>query len=227
MTFMKAVILAILLAAVGCTIANSSSSTDSSANIADVAPTPPKSAVQSKDLQTAVFAGGCFWGVEAVFEHVKGVTDVRSGYAGGDKKTAEYERVSDGDTGHAESVKVTYDPSKVSYVQLLTVFFSAAHDPTEVNRQGPDTGTQYRSAIFYMNDDQKKLAVEYIDAINKSKALPKPVATEVSALKEFYEAESYHQDYLKNHPNEPYIVYNDIPKLAALKQKFPDLYIEK
>ena len=227
MTFMKAVIFAILLAAVGCTIANSSSSTDSSANIADVAPTPPKSAVQSKDLQTAVFAGGCFWGVEAVFEHVKGVTDVRSGYAGGDKKTAEYERVSDGDTGHAESVKVTYDPSKVSYVQLLTVFFSVAHDPTEVNRQGPDTGTQYRSAIFYMNDDQKKLAVEYIDAINKSKALPKPVATEVSALKEFYEAESYHQDYLKNHPNEPYVVYNDIPKLAALKQKFPDLYIEK
>ena len=227
MTFMKAVIFAILLAAVGCPIANSSSSTDGSANIADVAPTPPKSAVQSKDLQTAVFAGGCFWGVEAVFEHVKGVTDVRSGYAGGDKKTAEYERVSDGDTGHAESVKVTYDPSKVSYVQLLTVFFSVAHDPTEVNRQGPDTGTQYRSAIFYMNDDQKKLAVEYIDAINKSKALPKPVATEVSALKEFYEAESYHQDYLKNHPNEPYVVYNDIPKLAALKQKFPDLYIEK
>ena len=227
MTFMKAVIFAILLAAVGCTIANSSSSTDGSANIADVAPTPPKSTVQSKDLQTAVFAGGCFWGVEAVFEHVKGVTDVRSGYAGGDKKTAEYERVSDGDTGHAESVKITYDPSKVSYVQLLTVFFSVAHDPTEVNRQGPDTGTQYRSAIFYMNDDQKKLAVEYIDAINKSKALPKPVATEVSALKEFYEAESYHQDYLKNHPNEPYVVYNDIPKLAALKQKFPDLYIEK
>ena len=227
MTIMKAVIFAVLLAAVGCTIANSSSSTDSSANIADVAPTPPKSAVQSRDLQTAVFAGGCFWGIEAVFEHVKGVTDVRSGYAGGDKKTAEYERVSDGNTGHAESVKVTYDPAKISYVQLLTVFFSVAHDPTEVNRQGPDTGPQYRSAIFYVNDDQKKLATEYIDAINKSRALPKPVATEVSALKEFFEAESYHQDYLKNHPNEPYIVYNDMPKLAALKQRFPDLYAEK
>src|SRR5438105_9319950 len=158
--------------------------------------------------QTIVLAGGCFWGVEAVFEHIKGVTDVRSGYAGG-KGSASYEEVSTGDTGYAESVQITYDPSKITYGKLLKVFFAVAHDPTQVNRQGPDTGTQYRSAIFYMNDEQKKLAADYIDAINKSKALPKPVATEVSPLKEFYEAEAYHQDYLKNHPTEPYIVYND------------------
>jgi len=227
MIVMKAFILALLSTAIGCTIAGSSATATDPAAIADVAPTPTKNLAQSKELQTAVFAGGCFWGIEAVFEHVKGVTDARSGYAGGERKTAEYERVSDGDTGHAESVKVTYDPALVSYTQLLTVFFSVAHDPTEVNRQGPDTGTQYRSAIFYMNDEQKKLATDYIDAINRSKALPKPVATEVSPLKEFYEAEAYHQDYLKNHPTEPYIVYNDIPKLAALKQKLPDLYIEK
>src|SRR5436190_1909292 len=227
MIVMKAFILALLLTAVGCTIAGSSATATDPAAIADVAPTPPKSTAKPMELHTAVFAGGCFWGIEAVFEHVKGVTDARSGYAGGEKKTAEYERVSDGDTGHAESVKVTYDPAQVSYVELLTVFFSVAHDPTQVNRQGPDTGTQYRSAIFFMNDEQKKLATDYIDAINKSKALPKPVATEVSSLKEFYEAEAYHQDYLKNHPTEPYIVYNDLPKLAALKEKFPDLYVEK
>jgi peptide-methionine (S)-S-oxide reductase len=226
-TIMKVLIFALLLAAIGCTIAGSSATTTNSANIADAAPTPDKVTSQPKGLETAVFAGGCFWGIEAVFEHVKGVTDARSGYAGGEKKTADYERVSEGDTGHAESVKVTYDPSKVSYVQLLTVFFSVAHDPTEVNRQGPDTGSQYRSAIFYVNDDQKKLATDYIDAINKSKALPKPVATEVTALKEFYEAEAYHQDYLKNHPTEPYIVYNDLPKLEALKKKLPDLYVER
>jgi peptide-methionine (S)-S-oxide reductase len=223
---MKAFILATLLVAIGCSISSSSASSPLSANIADVAPTPKSQASQSKELQTAVFAGGCFWGVEAVFEHLKGVTDARSGYAGGEKGTAEYERVSDGNTGHAESVKVTYDPTKVSYVQLLTVFFSVAHDPTEINRQGPDVGTQYRSAIFYVNEEQKKLATDYIDAINKSKALPKPVATEVNSLKEFYEAEAYHQDYLKNHPTEPYIVYNDQPKLAALKTKVPELYKE-
>lgn len=224
---MKGFILALFITAIGCSIATSSASSNSASAIADIAPTPNGKAPQSKELQTAVFAGGCFWGVEAVFEHVKGVTDVRSGYAGGDKGTAEYERVSDGDTGHAESVKVTYDPAKVSYVQLLTVFFSVAHDPTEVNRQGPDVGKQYRSAIFYVNAEQKKTADDYIDAINKSKALAKPVATEVSPLKEFYEAEAYHQDYLKNHPTEPYIVYNDLPKLEALKKKFPDLYAEK
>jgi peptide-methionine (S)-S-oxide reductase len=224
---MKGFIFALLITAIGCGIATSSASSTESANIAAVAPTPEKAAAQSKGLQTAVFAGGCFWGIEAVFEHVKGVTDARSGYAGGEKRTAEYERVSDGDTGHAESVKVTFDPSKVSYRELLTVFFTVAHDPTEVNRQGPDVGKQYRSAIFYLNDEQKKLATDYIDNINRSKALPKPVATEVAPLKEFYEAEAYHQDYLAQHPDQPYIVYNDLPKLEALKKKFPDLYVEK
>ena len=221
--------LALILSAViviGCTVASTSSRT---ADLKEIAPEieTGSNADAPKGMQTAVFAGGCFWGVEAVFEHVKGVIDVRSGYAGGDVKTAEYERVSGGDTGHAESVKVTYDPAKVTYTQLLTVFFSVAHDPTELNRQGPDTGTQYRSAIFYADEAQKKAAIAYIDAIDKAKAYPKPVVTQVGPLKEFFEAEAYHQDYLKNHPNEPYIVYNDLPKLAALKEKFPDLWLEK
>lgn len=174
--------------------------------------------------EKAVFAGGCFWGVEAVFEHVKGVIDVRSGYAGGDKETANYETVSTGRTKHAESVEIRFDPSKITYEQLLFIFFSVAHDPTELNRQGPDVGTQYRSAIFYTNAKQKKAAEDFIAAIEKSKAFDKKVVTEVVPLPEFYPAESYHQDYLKNHTDEPYIVYNDLPKLEALKQKFPDLY---
>lgn len=181
----------------------------------------------AKGEQTAVFAGGCFWGVDAVFKHVKGVTNVKSGYAGGEARTAEYETVSEGTTGHAESVKVTFDPTKVTYAQLLTVFFSVAHDPTQLNRQGPDSGTQYRSAIFYANEEQKNLALQYIDAINKSKALSKPVVTQVVPLKAFYEAEAYHQNYLARHPDQPYIVVNDAPKVADLKNRFPDLYVEK
>ena len=177
--------------------------------------------------EKAVFAGGCFWGVEAVFEHVKGVTDVRSGYAGGSTANPTYEDVSSGTTGHAESVMVTYDPSKVSYSQLLSVFFSVAHDPTQLNKQGPDHGTQYRSAIFYVDEKQQKLATDYIAAIERSKALAGPVVTEVAPLKHFYEAEAYHQNYLKIHPNEAYIVVNDKPKVAALKQKFPQLYAAK
>ena len=203
------------VAAVGCSIVNSSANT---------APAPNTEAETLKDTRVAVFAGGCFWGVDAVFKHVKGVTDVKSGYSGGDLKNPTYERVSEGDTGHAESVQVTFDPTKVTYVQLLTVFFSVAHDPTQLNRQGPDTGTQYRSAIFYANEEQKKAALDYIDAINKSKALPKPVVTEVVPLKKFYEAEEYHQNYLANHPDQPYIVINDAPKVADLKKRFPDLY---
>lgn len=174
--------------------------------------------------QTAVFAGGCFWGVEAVFEHVKGVSSVISGYSGGTKATANYEEVSSGTTGHAEAVKVVFDPAKVTYQQLLSVFFAVAHDPTQLNFQGPDRGPQYRSAIFYMDDEQKKLAFAFIDAINKSKALSQPVVTEVVPFKAFYEAEAYHQDYLARNPEQPYIVYNDIPKLEALKNKFPELY---
>ena len=174
--------------------------------------------------QTIVLAGGCFWGVEAVFEHVKGVTDVRSGYAGGKGSTASYEEVSTGTTGHAESVQITYDLSKITYGKLLKVFFAAAHDPTEVNRQGPDSGTQYRSAIFYSTDEQKRIAQAYIDQLNKAKVFRRPLATQLSALESFHEAESYHQNYLANHPNEPYIVYNDLPKLENLRKEFPELY---
>lgn len=173
--------------------------------------------------QTVVLAGGCFWGVEAVFEHIKGVTDVRSGYAGG-KGSASYEEVSTGNTGYAESVQITYDPSKITYGKLLKVFFAVAHDPTEVDRQGPDTGTQYRSAIFYSTDDQKRIAQAYIDQLNKAKVFPRSLATQLAALDSFHEAESYHQNYLANHPNEPYIVYNDLPKLENLRKEFPELY---
>ena len=177
----------------------------------------------TKGKQTMVLAGGCFWGVEAVFEHIKGVTDVRSGYAGG-KGSVSYEEVSTGNTGYAESVQITYDPSKITYGKLLKVFFAVAHDPTEVNRQGPDTGTQYRSAIFYSNDEQKRIAQAYIDQLNKAKVFPRPLATQLSALDAFHEAESYHQNYLANHPNEPYIVYNDLPKIENLRKEFPELY---
>ena len=176
--------------------------------------------------QTAVFAGGCFWGVEAVFQHVKGVKSVAAGYSGGTKATANYEAVSGGRTGHAESVKLTFDPSVVTYQQLLFVFFSVAHDPTELDRQGPDVGKQYRSAIFYVDDEQRKLALAFIDAINRSKALAKPVVTEVVPFKSFYVAEEHHQNFVKKNPDYPYVVYNDLPKLEALKQKFPDLYVK-
>jgi peptide-methionine (S)-S-oxide reductase len=181
----------------------------------------------AKGEQTAVLAGGCFWGVEAVFEHVKGVADVRSGYAGGSATTASYEKVSTGDTGHAESVQITYDPSKISYGQLLKVFFAVAHDPTELNRQGPDTGTQYRSAIFYSNEEQKRIAQAYIEQLNKAKVFRRPLVTQVAALQAFHEAEGYHQNYLANHPNEPYIVYNDLPKVESLRKQFPGLYVPR
>lgn len=174
--------------------------------------------------QVAVFAGGCFWGVEAVFEHVKGVSGVTSGYTGGDAKTANYEAVSGGDSGHAEAVRVTYDPSQVSYEQLLQIFFSVAHDPTELNRQGPDTGTQYRSAIFYSDDEQKRVAQGYVARLSKDKVFERPIVTRVVALDSYYEAEAYHQDYLVRHPNQPYIVMHDKPKIANLRKRFPQLY---
>jgi peptide-methionine (S)-S-oxide reductase len=174
--------------------------------------------------QTAVFAGGCFWGVDAVFKHVKGVSKVVSGFSGGNASTAHYETVSTGTTGHAESVEVTFDPSQVSYAQLLQVFFSVAHDPTELNRQGPDEGTQYRSAIFYANDEQKREALAYIDQLTKAKVFSAPIVTQVVPLAAFYPAEPYHQNFLEHHPNYPYIVINDLPKLRALKQQFPALY---
>jgi peptide-methionine (S)-S-oxide reductase len=181
----------------------------------------------TKGKQTAVLAGGCFWGVEAVFEHVKGVTQVESGYAGGSADTAQYETVSSGQTGHAESVQITYDPSQITYGQLLKVFFAVAHDPTELNRQGPDVGTQYRSAIFYKNEEQQRIAEKYIAQLNEAKVFPSKIATQVTPLKAFIEAESYHQNYLANHPDEPYIVYNDLPKLVNLRKQLPELYKEK
>ena len=181
----------------------------------------------AKGEQIAVLAGGCFWGVEAVFEHVKGVTDVRSGYAGGSAQPVSYEEVSAGDTGHAESVQITYDPSRITYGQLLKVFFAVAHDPTELNRQGPDTGTQYRSAVFYANKEQKVIAEAYIDQLNKAKVFGRPIVTQVSALQSFHEAEGYHQNYLANHPHEPYIVINDLPKVENLRKQFPSLYVAR
>lgn len=183
----------------------------------------PASAAEQK----AVFAGGCFWGVEAVFEHVKGVIDVRSGYAGGSKATANYGDVGGGDTKHAETVEIRFDPEKVTYEQLLYVFFAVAHDPTEVNRQGPDVGPQYRSVVFYVDQKQAAAAKAFIRALDSSKALKKPVATEVVPLVEFFPAENYHQDFLQNNPGHPYIVAHDLPKLAALRQKFPALYRDK
>lgn len=174
--------------------------------------------------QTAVFAGGCFWGVDGVFKHVKGVSRVVSGYSGGNASTAQYETVSTGSTGHAESVEITFDPSQVSYSKLLRVFFSVATNPTELNRQGPDTGTQYRSVIFYADDDQKNIALAYIDQLNKAKVFSAPIVTQVVPLKAFYLAEDYHQDFLERNPTYPYIVFNDLPKLRALKKEFPDLY---
>lgn len=178
----------------------------------------------AKGSATAVFAGGCFWGVEAVFEHVKGVKQVSSGYVGGSAGEANYRAVSGGHSGHAESVKVIYDPSQISYGQLLKVFFSVAHDPTQLNRQGPDRGTQYRSAIFYGDPQQQKTANAYIAQLGAAKSFPAPIVTQLAPLKAFYPAETHHQDYARLHPNDPYIVYNDAPKVVALKQQFPTLY---
>jgi peptide-methionine (S)-S-oxide reductase len=174
--------------------------------------------------ETAVFAGGCFWGVDAVFKHVKGVVQVVSGYAGGKAPTAHYELVSTGETGHAESVEVTYDPAQVSYRQLLQVFFTVAHDPTELNRQGPDMGPQYRSAIFYSSDEQQRAAQAYIAELSRTHLFAKPIVTQVVPLDRFYAAEAYHQNYLAQHMTQPYIVYNDLPKLDKLEKTFPALY---
>ena len=181
----------------------------------------------SKAERTAVVAGGCFWGIQAVFQHVKGVKVAWSGYAGVEASTAEYEIVSSGRTGHAESVQITYDPSQITYGQLLKIFFSVAHDPTELNRQGPDSGTQYRSALFFANEEQKKIAQAYVDQLNQAKAFKHPVVTQITPLKGFYKAEDYHQDYVTHHPNEPYVMYNDLPKLTSLRKEFPELYVGK
>jgi peptide-methionine (S)-S-oxide reductase len=175
-------------------------------------------------LQTAVLSGGCFWGTQAVFEHVKGVRRVLAGYSGGAASTARYETVSTGSTGHAESIQVTFDPAEVSYGEILRVFFSVAHDPTELDRQGPDEGTQYRSSIFYADATQQKIATDYIGQLQQAHIFKRPVVTRVDPLKGFYPAEGYHQDYLVHNPHQPYIVYNDLPKIENLKRVFPEIY---
>ncbi|MDP9337919.1 MAG: peptide-methionine (S)-S-oxide reductase MsrA [Acidobacteriota bacterium] len=189
----------------------------------------PKPAIDAPLARAAksdsvVFAGGCFWGVQAVFEHVKGVKSATSGYSGGHTKSPAYEVVSMGVTGHAESVQVTYDPSQITFGQLLMVYFSVAHDPTQLNRQGPDTGSQYRSAIFYSNDEQKRITDAYISQLNSAAVYSRPIVTQVAAFDAFYPAEEYHQDYLKKNPRNPYIVANDLPKLDRLRKEFPALY---
>ena len=178
--------------------------------------------------QTIVLAGGCFWGVQGVYQHVKGVTNAVSGYAGGDKRTAEYETVSSGRTGHAESVQVTYDPRQISYGRLLQIYFSVAHDPTQLNRQGPDAGTQYRSAIFVTSSEQEKIAKAYIAQLDAAKVFAKPIVTKTATMKAaFYPAEAYHQDYATLHPSNPYIAFNDLPKVATLKKLYPALWREQ
>jgi peptide-methionine (S)-S-oxide reductase len=192
-----------------------------------IIPAPATDAQAVDGLQTAVLAGGCFWGVQGVFQHTAGVVNAVSGYAGGSKATADYNMVSTGTTGHAESVEVKYDPKKISYGKILQIYFSVAHDPTQLNRQGPDTGTQYRSAIFTTSDEQKKVADAYIAQLNAAKVYKKPIVTKVGPLEAFYPAEAYHQDYLTLHPNQAYIAYNDIPKVENLKKIFAENYIEK
>ena len=189
---------------------------------------PPAADAQSADgLQTAVVAGGCFWGVQGVFQHTAGVKSAVSGYAGGNQMTATYEQVSSGSTGHAESVQIKYDPKQISYGKILQIFFSVVHDPTQLNRQGPDSGTQYRSAIFTTSDEQKKVADAYVAQLNAAGVYKRPIVTQVGPLQAFFAAEAYHQDYLTLHPSQPYIAYNDIPKVENLKKIFAASYIEK
>ena len=191
------------------------------------APVADEAKAASSGKETAVVAGGCFWGIQAVFQHVKGVVSATSGYSGGSVKNPDYEQVSSGSTGHAESVQIVYDPSQVTYGELLRVFFSVALDPTELNRQGPDRGTQYRSVIFYSNDEQKRIADAYIAQLEQAKVYPHKIVTQVVALQAFYPAEGYHQNYAKIHPDNPYIVFNDAPKVANLKKEFPEIYSGK
>ncbi len=192
-----------------------------------IIPAPAGDVQTSDGMQIAVVAGGCFWGVQGVFQHTAGVVNAVSGYAGGSKMTADYHMVSTGTTGHAESVQIKYDPKQISYGKLLQIFFSVAHDPTQLNRQGPDSGTQYRSAIFTTNDEQKRVADAYIAQLNAAKVYKKPIVTKVGPLEGFFPAEAYHQDYLTLHPDQPYIAYNDIPKVENLKKIFADNYIER
>jgi peptide-methionine (S)-S-oxide reductase len=210
-----------LTAAVALASSLSNSSTRSNTAVPDPAFNPTAAASGN---QKAVFAGGCFWGMEGVFEHLKGVSDVVSGYAGGNAATATYEQVSSGDTDHAESVEVTYDPSKISYGELLKIYFFVAHDPTQLNRQGPDFGKQYRSEIFFTTDQQKQVAEAYIQQLNEAKAFAQPIVTQMAPLNQFYAAEAYHQDFIDRNPLKPYVVIHDLPQIRQLQAEFPDLY---
>jgi peptide-methionine (S)-S-oxide reductase len=219
--------LSLCAAAIGALAIAAFATTSRAAEEAVIIPSPATDAQAADGIQTAVIAGGCFWGVQGVYQHTAGVLNAVSGYSGGSKMTANYEMVGTGTTGHAESVEIKYDPKKISYGKILQIYFSVVHDPTQLNRQGPDTGTQYRSAIFTTNDEQKKVAEAYIAQLNAAKVYKKPIATKVGPLQGFYPAEDYHQDYLTLHPNQPYIAYNDIPKVENLKKIFADNYIEK
>ncbi len=224
---MRAVLIAVLIfAGIGVLAWATAKPNDGRAHAKSAYPKPAVDAplANSRSEETAVLAGGCFWGIQAVFQHLKGVTSSTSGYSGGAAKTAHYEEVSTGETGHAESVKIVFDPSQISYGQILMIFFAVGHNPTELNRQGPDYGTQYRSSIFYANDEQKKIAEAYIAQLDAAKIYAQPIVTQVVPLQAFYPAEDYHQDYLKNHTYEPYIMMNDLPKLTSLKKEYPDLY---
>ena len=223
-SFAKGALAALILAAAGAAFWQSPAV---SAEDAVVIPPPALDEKAASGSEKAIFAGGCFWGVQGVFQHVKGVSKAVSGYTGGAKDDAVYETVGTGRTGHAESVEITYDPSKVTYGQLLQVYFSVAHNPTQLNYQGPDSGTQYRSTIFAENDAQKKIAQGYIAQLDKAKLYGAPIVTTIETGKTFYPAENYHQDFLTLNPTYPYIVYNDLPKVANLKQLFPALYSEK
>src|ERR1700726_4053570 len=214
---MVAMMLTVLAGAVACRAGNGASAAVPTPVVDEAEATGPAK-------QTAVVAGGCFWGIQAVFQHVKGVVSATSGYSGGSVKNPDYETVSGGRTGHAESVEIVYDPSQVTYGELLRVFFSVAHDPTELNRQGPDEGTQYRSVIFYGNQEQKKIAEAYIAQLDQAKVFPRPIVTQVVALQKFYPAEAYHQNFATLHPNHPYIATYDAPKVADLKKEFPEMY---
>jgi len=222
--FAKGALAALILAAAGAAFWQSPAI---SAEDAVVIPPPAVDEKATSGTQKAIFAGGCFWGVQGVFQHVKGVTKAVSGYAGGEKDTAVYETVGSGRTGHAESVEITYEPSKVTYGQLLQVYFSVAHNPTQLNYQGPDSGTQYRSTIFAENEAQKKIAQSYIAQLDQAKVFAEPIVTTLETGKTFYPAENYHQDFLTLNPTYPYIVYNDLPKVANLKKLFPAIYSDK
>jgi peptide-methionine (S)-S-oxide reductase len=225
-TIGRGIAIAVIVAFVSWTAVRSIGAKPSEPKLPFPKPAVDASLVPAQSPETAVLAGGCFWGVQAVFEHLKGVNSVAAGYSGGHVESPGYEAVSSGLTGHAESVSISFDPSQISYGQILMVYFSVAHDPTQLNRQGPDAGSQYRSAIFYSNEEQKRIAVAYVEQLDQAKVYPNRIVTQIAAFQAFYRAEEYHQDYLKNHTRDSYIVYNDLPKLDRLKKQFPELYRE-